>query len=297
MSIESSLQTVPDKKIHDVPFLPKLIFGEDRSFEAELHRRVDEYFSRAGIPRTATAGVYFKAFLVMTIFVTTFLLLVFAARTIWQGVTLAILLGFSMVGIGVNIQHDGSHNSYSRRHWINGMMAMTVDIIGASSYFWQWKHNRIHHTYTNIAPYDTDVNLGILGRIAPSGRRLWFHRWQHFYLWPFYGLMVIKWQLFDDFYNLIKRRLGRHEIPRPKQGDLFVFIIGKTVFITLAFVVPLIFHPFWSVIFFYGLTTVIEGMTLSLISSCPMALEKRSFRCRRRTPAGYPIRGPSTRRG
>jgi len=39
---------------------------------------------------------------------------------------------------------------------------------------------------------------GSLARLTPHQRRLPYHRWQHLYLWPLYGLLAIKWQLLDS---------------------------------------------------------------------------------------------------
>jgi len=41
-----------------------------------------------------------------------------------------------VAGIGFNIEHDGGHQAYSNYGWINRLMAMTMDLIGASSYVW-----------------------------------------------------------------------------------------------------------------------------------------------------------------
>ena len=40
-------------------------------------------------------------------------------------------------------------------------MAMTMDLIGASSYVWHWKHVVVHHTYVNITGHDADIDLGL----------------------------------------------------------------------------------------------------------------------------------------
>ena len=55
-----------------------------------------------------------------------------------------------MAGIGFGIQHDANHGAYSSRAAVNRVMAMTLDMLGASSYLWRVKHNLSHHTYTNI---------------------------------------------------------------------------------------------------------------------------------------------------
>jgi fatty acid desaturase len=115
------------------------------------------------------------------------------AATWWQGLPLAIMLGLSMAAIGFNIEHDGGHQAYSNHAWVNRVMAMTMDLIGASSYVWHWKHVVVHHTYTNLTGHDADIDLGFLGRLTPHQKRFRFHRWQHFYLWPLYGANIIKW--------------------------------------------------------------------------------------------------------
>ncbi|MBN1758399.1 MAG: acyl-CoA desaturase [Chitinispirillaceae bacterium] len=257
--------------------LPTLKFGNDRSFETELHRRVYEYFDTAGKNLFATVGVYIKAFSILVLFLCAYLYLVFAADNLWKGMLSATLLGFAVVGIGANLQHDGSHNAYSRHRAINKLMALSIELIGASSYFWQWKHNRIHHRYTNISAFDTDIDFGALGRIAPAANRLWFHRRQHLYIWLFYGLLTIKWQLFDDFRSLIAGRLGFHRIPRPGGRDLVLFIGGKVFFFTIAFAVPLLYHPVLHVLFFYFITMSVAGFILSMIFVLPHCAGESEF--------------------
>jgi linoleoyl-CoA desaturase len=170
-------------------------------------------------------------------------LLVFAVSVWWQALLLAVLLGLTMAGIGFNVQHDAGHHGYSNHPWVNKLMSLTLDMIGGSSYLWHWKHGVFHHTYVNITGHDTDIDLGALGRLTPYQRRLPFHRWQHLYLWPLYGLMAIKWHLYDDFHDTITGQIRGHRVPRPRGWDLATFLGGKAVFFTLAFGVPLLLHP------------------------------------------------------
>jgi linoleoyl-CoA desaturase len=257
--------------------LPHVKFMGNKNFVNELQHRVNKYFESSGLTHFATSGVYIKGLLILAIFFTTYVFLVFIADELWQGVVGAVILGFALVGIGVNLQHDGSHNAFSNHRWINRAIAMTADLIGASSYFWRWKHNRIHHMFTNVYQYDTDIDFGILGRVAPTAQRRWFHRWQHVYIWLFYGLMVIKWQLFDDFYSLVRGRLGNHPVPRPAGTQLLVFLFGKCLFFSYAFVLPFIFHPVMHVLFFYTVVTVIAGLTLSMIFVLPHCSKDSEF--------------------
>jgi len=80
-----------------------------------------------------------------------------------------------------------------------------------------------------------------------------------------YGFLAIKWHLLDDFYNLAVGRIGGHKIPRPKGRDLAIFIGGKIAFFSMAFVIPMLFHPFWHVAGLYALAAFVSGVVLSVV--------------------------------
>ena len=255
----------------------RLTFGRDSGFQVELRRRVDEYFRRTGRRQRDCPQMYLKTAIILAVFVGLYLLLVFVAANWWQALSLAMLLGLSMAAIGFNIEHDGSHQAYSNYAWINRLMAMTMDLIGASSYVWHWKHVVVHHTYVNITGHDADIDLGLLGRLTPHQKRFRFHRWQHFYLWPLYGLNVIKWHLYDDFRDVILGRIGPHRMPRPKGWELFTFIFAKALFLTMAFGVPLLVHRIWIVFLFYGVTVLVAGVVVSVVFQLAHCVEEAEF--------------------
>ena len=68
------------------------------------------------------------------------------------------------------------------------------------------------------APYgvDYDLDFGLLARLSPEQPRRRWHRYQHFYLWFFYGFLLPKWVFFDDWVILKKRFIGVHPLPKPK---------------------------------------------------------------------------------
>jgi len=255
----------------------RLTFGRDNSFQTELRRRVVEYFNDTGRRQRDCPEMYLKTAIILTVFVSFYLLLILVATTWWQALPLAILLGLSMAAIGFNIEHDGSHQAYSKRAWINRLMAMSMDLIGASSYVWHWKHVVVHHTYTNLTGYDADIEVGFLGRLTPHQKRLGFHRWQHFYLWPLYGVNVIKWHLYDDFRDVILGRIGSQRMPRPKRWELFGFICAKAFFFATAFAVPLLFHRIWVVFLFYAVTVTVAGVVVSVVFQLAHCVEEAEF--------------------
>jgi linoleoyl-CoA desaturase len=252
-------------------------FGKRNEFQSELRRRVDEFFEKTGRPRRDVPQMYLKTAILLTSFVAAYVLLVFVAQTWWQGVPLAIFLGLVTAAIGFNIQHDGGHQAYSERAWINKLAALTLDLIGGSSYRWHYKHGVLHHTFVNITHEDPDITLGMLARLTPHQKRRWFHRLQHIYIWPLYGLFVIKWHLFDDFRDLILGRIEEHKIPRPKGWDLVAFIVGKLIFFTLAIGIPLLFHRAWVVFVYYGIVAAVLGSVLSVVFQLAHAVEAAEF--------------------
>jgi linoleoyl-CoA desaturase len=221
--------------------------------------------------------MYLKTAILLAVFAASYVLVVFVAHTWWQTLPLAVLLGFVAAGIGFNIQHDGGHQAYSDRPWVNKVMAMTLDMIGGSSYVWRSKHAVFHHTYVNITGHDPDIAIGVLGRLAAHQRRLGFHRWQHLYLWALYGLLAIKWHLESDFRHVLTGRIGGHRFPRPRGRELAIFLAGKAVFFTLAFGIPAWFHPAWGVLACYSLAAVVSGIVLSVVFQLAHCVEAAEF--------------------
>src|SRR6185503_15249440 len=122
-------------------------FSRNMAFQLELRRRVTEYFWATGRRERDCWQMYLKTAILLTGFAVSYWLLVFAARTWIEGAVLAVVLGLFAAGIGLNIQHDGGHRAYSNRPWVNRLMALTLELIGGSSYLWRWKHGVFHHTY------------------------------------------------------------------------------------------------------------------------------------------------------
>ncbi|MCH8843607.1 MAG: fatty acid desaturase [SAR324 cluster bacterium] len=254
-----------------------LKFAGGREFQVELRRRIDEYFRQTGRRRRDSIQLYVKAAAILVAFVTFYVLLVFLAGTWWQAVPFAVLLGLATSGIGFNIMHDGGHGAFSRYHLINRIMARSLDLIGGSSYIWHWKHGIFHHTYANITGQDTDIALGKLARLTPHQPLHAHQRWQHWFIWPLYGVMAIKWHFYDDFRDLLMGRIGPHRIPRPRNKELAIFIGGKATFFSLAFGIPLIFHPWWVVALYYALFTFVVGMVLSVVFQLAHCVGEAAF--------------------
>ena len=265
---ETALTAEPNREVK---------FGGDEGFLREVRGRVEEYFQNTGRRQRDCLQMYLKTMLVLTWLAVAYVLLVFVAQTWWQALPLAIALGLALGSVGFNIQHDGAHHAYSRHEWVNRLMARTLDLVGGSSYLWHWKHNVSHHTYVNITGQDVDIDVSLLARFTPHQKWLRIHRWQHFYLWALYGLMIVRWQLYGDFHDLIAGRIGGHRVRRPRGWDLATFLGGKLAFCALAFGIPMLLHPVWVVLLLYAVASIVLGVVMAVVFQLAHAGEHAAF--------------------
>ena len=247
------------------------------NFSIEIDECVEEYFLVRKLRKRDLPKMYMKTGIVLGWCVLSYLGLLHAS-TPWQAVVLSISLGLAMAAVGFNVMHDGNHGAYSRHAWINQIMARTLDLFGGSAYFWRFKHNVAHHTYTNISGQDDDISLGILGRLSPHDPWHRFYRFQHIYIWGLYALMALEWQTVGELRNLFaNRRIGMTHVPFPGHWEHAFFWVGKAVFFGLAFALPLAFHPFGSVLACYAISAVTLGMTLGVVFQLAHCVEETHF--------------------
>lgn len=255
----------------------KVKYDRTNDFHQELKRRVDNYFVTTGRSPKDAPRMYLKTLTIFSWFLVSWVLLVFVAQNWWQATLLNLSLGMAMAGIGLSIQHDGNHKSYSDNTIINQVCGFGADILGVSSYLWKQQHNLLHHSYTNVCGVDHDINMGALCRLAPQQERYWFHRFQHIYLPVLYSLLVIAWHFYRDFKDLLLGSIGEYKIPRPKGKDLVVIIVGKLTFFTLAFVIPCYLHPTWQVLTAYFGASAIAGLWLSFVFQTAHCMPEAEF--------------------
>ena len=246
-------------------------------FSIELRERVDEYFSSHHLSKRDVPAMYLKTGTVFAWCGLSYWGLL-ATSTTWQGIVLSISLGLAMAAIGFNVMHDGNHGAYSRHRWVNGLMSRSMDLLGGSAYFWRFKHNIAHHTYTNISGQDDDLGLGQFGRLSPHDPWRPFFRFQHLYVWFLYALLAVEWQTSGEFRNLLwKRRIGLTSVPFPGRVEHLLFWLGKAIFFGLAFALPLFFHPLGHVLACYAISAVTLGAMMALVFQLAHCVEEAHF--------------------
>jgi linoleoyl-CoA desaturase len=208
--------------------------------------------------------MYAKAAVLIGASVASYVFLVFWATNGWSALAAGTTLALALVGIGFNVQHDGNHGTFSRRPWVNRLAGFTLDLMGASSYFWKDKHNHNHHVYTNIPHEDADINLGPMARLSVDHPWHWWHRYQHLYLWVLYTFVHLRY-LYSDIQRLAFGKNDGLSAGYPKGADLAWLLGGKAFFFTVAFVIPLMRHTTGHVIGTYVLVSMAMGLIFSVV--------------------------------
>jgi len=252
-------------------------FNGGGAFYADLKGRVRAHLAEPGRERRAQRRMYLKTAIILAWTVASWALLVFVASSWWQAAALMVSLGLALAGIGFNVTHDANHGSYSSNRDFNRAMRWSLDVMGASSYVWRIKHNVAHHTFTNISGADSDIEQLPLARLAPDQPRRWFHRYQHVYIWPLYGLFAVKWHTVGDLGLLIKGRVGETPLPWPRRRELIGLVLGKIAFISWSVAIPLMLHPLWEVAVGFMATSFILAATLAVVFQLAHCLEEAEF--------------------
>lgn len=252
-------------------------FDGGGEFYTDLKARVRAHLAEPGRARRAHRRMYTKTAVLIVWTVASWALLVFAATTWWQAALLCASLGLALAGIGFSITHDANHGSYSPSRRVNKTMRWSLDVIGASSYVWRTKHNVVHHTFTNIAGADSDIEQLPLARLAPDQPRHWFHRFQHVYIWPLYGLFSVKWHTVGDIGLMLRGQVGMTPLRWPRGRELFGLVAGKAVFVAWSIVIPLLFHPVWQVAVAFLGTSFVLAFTIAIVFQLAHCLEEAEF--------------------
>lgn len=221
--------------------------------------------------------MYVKAAILLAWFAGSWTLLVFAGPGPVVATLLAISTGLAVAGIGMSVSHDANHSGLSRRPWINRAVGATLDMLGASSYVWRIKHNVVHHTYTNVAGADDDLEAGPFARLSPGNPRRRAHRIQHLYLWLLYGALHLKWVWVDDWVALATGRVARHPLRRPPAGELAILVGGKLTYVAWALVIPALFHPILDVIVLNLIGSLVAGVTIAVVFQLAHCVEEAEF--------------------
>ena len=241
---------------------------KEREFAYEVRKRVRAYFKDNNISIYGNFNMYLKSVVILAIYLVPFFMLLTRPVSPWTALGLAVIMGIGEAGVGMSIMHDGVHHAYSSKKWVNDLASSTMFLLGSNIFNWKIQHNIKHHTFTNIFNYDPDIsNLKII-RLCQYGPLKKYHRFQHFYAFPLYGLMTFA-RLFGEIGVLLD--YNRKGITIEQNVDptwqLVKLIAIKIIYFTAIIGLPLYFteFAFWQILIGFIALHVTAGMIMSTV--------------------------------
>jgi len=196
-------------------------------------------------------------------------------------IALFILSGLGKSGIGMGVMHDAIHGSYSKSKKVNKIMGYSMNLIGANSAVWKIQHNVLHHTYTNIDQADDDINVpSFILRFSPHAKRYWIHKFQHFYVWFFYGISTLSWTISKDFIRVVRyRKIGFFKEKNELRNEILNIIAWKVVYLSYTLVLPILMVPLapWIVVLGFLSMHFITGLSLSIVFQTAHIMPSNEF--------------------
>lgn len=243
------------------------------AFSRLLDERAGAILDDAAAVRRAYRILWAKSALVVAWTAGSYLFLLEAATTRTGMIAGSVSLGLAMAGIGFCIMHDANHGAFARTRLVNRLAAHSLDVIGGSSYVWRVKH-LAHHTYTNVADHDPDIDALPFARFEPSQARRTWHRYQHLYVWLLYAFVTVRWQAVTDFTFLARGSVGRSRFRRPRGWDLAGLVAGKAFFVAWAVLIPLQLHSAEHVLLVFAIVSAVASLALTVTFQLSHCLEE-----------------------
>ncbi|QPH38597.1 fatty acid desaturase family protein [Pedobacter endophyticus] len=249
------------------------------NFYSELRKRVSSDFAERGVGINGNFLMWIKLIVFLTIFIALYLLILLSGMSVWALSILTLALGVVSAFIGFNICHDAIHGSFSESKRINRVLSMLFHLIGANPYVWNITHNIVHHTYTNIAGHDEDIEIapGLI-RVCRDEKLRPHQRFQHLYAFPLYGLASLSWVFRKDYKKFFQHTIGSRKNlhPRIEYFNLFFY---KALYYFIFILLPVLYMDlsWWMVLSGFLLLHLAQGITMGLVFQLAHVVQGTEF--------------------
>jgi linoleoyl-CoA desaturase len=242
-----------------------LPFTQRRGFQKTLNERINAYLRDNNLPRRDVPTMYLKTMVVLAWWLVTYLLLLLGHFPPLVNIVLCLVWAMALASVGFNVVHDANHSGYSDHPFVNKWISFSAEMIGMSGFRWRIKHNIWHHTYTNIAGYDDDVETFGLMRLTPRVSWKPLHKFQDWYFPLVYSLIGFDFILRDFMMALFGKSDANHVYPKMSAADKITFWVGKLFFLVIMFVLPLLVFPWWQVLIGFLIVMLTVGLVMGVI--------------------------------
>lgn len=258
--------------------MAKITFSNrNNDFYQSVKIAVEEYFVSRKIKKTGDWRLFSKTIILVLAAVGIYCTLLFVPVNGWPALCLCMLMGFVLASIGFSVMHDANHGSYSTKTWLNDLLGLSLNTMGASSYFWKQKHNIIHHTYTNVDGIDDDIAKSPIIRQCESQKWVPAHRIQYLYLLPVYSLSTIFWIFIMDFTKYFSRKIYTTDAWKMNRKNHIIFWVTKIMYLFFYVALPMMQWGFLPWLAGYFALNMVMGLTLSLVFQLAHVVENTEF--------------------
>lgn len=265
------------EKLHRAKFVNKN--GSD--FFKTLRTRVDAYFIENKISRFANGKMILKSISVFLIYLVP-LLFIYAYPLSTPLLLLSYcIMGVGMAGVGMSVMHDANHGAYSEKKWVNSLLGWSLNFIGGFSVNWKMQHNILHHTYTNIAYIDEDIQQRLRMRWSPHYPVYRITRYQYIYAFFAYTLSTLMWTITKDFrqyFGYLKTGAIRIKNEIVIQ-DILNLVLSKIFYFTYILIIPIFVlgYTWYWVLLGYFLLHALGGLILTTVFQLAHVVEGPEF--------------------
>jgi len=252
------------------------VFREGGEFLSTVRARVDSHFaarSRRGDPR-----LYRKAAIIGVWFVTSYCLLL-TVRAGWAQILFCVSYALAACGLGFNVFHDAIHGSFSPSKRVNSFLGwLTSTVLGPGRYLWWYKHNILHHTFTNFFKLDDDLETRGFLRLSP--RQPWHPRFrhQHLFFGFLYAMNTLEWIFVKDFVQFFTQRMNPYQALQPMSRKMKQeFLVSKLIYVVVFVLLPFVVLPPLRALGLLVLFHITLSLSMSFVFGLAHVIEKADF--------------------
>ncbi len=261
-----------------------LTFAGNDAFIKTVRARVDGHF--AGRDRRDDPRLQRKAIIIGLWFIASYAAMLTAESGVVQAL-LCVSYAFAAGAMGFNIFHDATHGSFSADQRLNALLSRaTCAVLGTGRYFWRFKHNVLHHRYTNIFEWDDDLETRGSLRLSPQQPWEPKFRNQHRWFYFLYCAATIEWLFVKDFVQYFTLRINPYQpIPKMSGAEKREFWGCKAIYFAVFFALPFAVLPASRVLIGMLIFHVVLSLTLTFVFNLAHGTSKADFPAPTGSPA------------
>lgn len=160
-------------------------------FYSKVHERANAYFAERGIRPNATVWQQIGSVLLI-LAVPALFYPAYVRGWLVSAFVLGLVRAVAVLGPGHSMSHLGL---FPKTRTNNIGFRIIAPLLLTTGPVWRLTHVIHHHLYT-LSDADLQDHYPFK-RVQPAQPRLWWHRYQHLYMWPLYVLGLPVWQGLD----------------------------------------------------------------------------------------------------